>query len=157
MEKFSLGVAKAIAIKAHEGQLDHSGEPYINHPSAVMNFVQDPDAKMVAILHDVVEDSEMSFNDLQNLGCPLIIIEALRLVTHPPDFDHTEDAYMREIQKIADSKNQLAIDVKFADLTHNSDLSRLPHPSERDMQRWRKYQKAKEILRPLISNYLHNI
>jgi hypothetical protein len=77
------------------------------------------------------------------------------LVTHPKNFGKTREEYLRGIQKIADSGNQIAIDVKWADLTHNSDPSRTPdHPQKEDFERLEKYEEAKEILKPFISDYL---
>jgi len=116
MEKFSLEFATAIAESAHEGQVDKNDVPYIFHPLGVMDMVQGEDAKTVALLHDVLEDSDLTPNDLRELGCPDHVLVAVELVTHGLDYDDTHEGYFRDIQRIADSKNQLAIDVKFADI-----------------------------------------
>lgn len=154
IQNFTLGRAIDIAKKAHIGQVDKAAEPYINHPLAVMEQLEGDEAKTVGVLHDVVEDTDVTFEDLEKMGCPSTIITALRLVTHTKDYKGTEKEYMKKIQKIADSGNQLAIDVKWADLTNNSDISRLPHPKERDFQRLEKYQRSKKILQSFISDYL---
>lgn len=155
MVEFSLELATAVAFEAHEGQVDKAGVDYINHPMGVMELVEGHDAKLLAIIHDVVEDSPITFEELLDMGCPPHVIDALRLVTHDPDFDGTHEAYFKKIHKIADSGNQLAIDMKFADLTHNTDRRRINgEPTERDVVRWGKYEKSKAILRPLVSGYL---
>jgi len=91
---------------------------------------------------------------LKSLGCPQHIIDAIELVTHSPDYKGGYGEYMEKINKIAHSENQLAIDVKWGDLTHNTDMSRIPNPTEKDYQRQEKYFKSKEILRPFVSDYL---
>ncbi len=158
MVEFSLELAAAVAYEAHLGQVDKAGVEYINHPMGVMDLVQGHDTKLLAIIHDVVEDSPTTFEDLLEMGCPTHIIDALRLVTHEPDFDGSHAAYFRKIQKIAGSGNQLAIDLKFADLTHNTNVTRINgNPTERDYTRWAKYEISKAILRPLVSGYLLEI
>jgi (p)ppGpp synthase/HD superfamily hydrolase len=156
-EKFYLNLAVEIATQAHEGQADNQGVPYIEHPLAVMNMVHDEDTKIVAILHDVIEDTEIGIDQLRELGCPVHILDAVLLVTHDLNYGGTEEEYMAKIQKIIDSGNQMAIDVKWADLTHNSDLSRTPNPTEKELHRREKYQKSKVLLRPVVSEYLREI
>lgn len=151
---FTLDQAIKIAQQAHEGQTDKAGKPYIEHPIFVMNLLQTDEEKMTGVLHDVVEDRHITFDDLEKLGCPASVIVALRLVTHPEDFDGTEEAYMEGIGKIVSSGNQVAINVKYADLTHNSDLTRIPNPTEKDFARVAKYKKSLDILKPLASDYL---
>lgn len=151
---FTLDQAVEIAKRAHEGQTDKAGKPYIEHPIFVMEHLQTEEEKMTGVLHDVVEDSDMTFEDLERLGCPPRVIDALRLVTHPKDFDGTEESYMKGIGKIVISGNQIAINVKFVDLTHNSDLTRIPNPTDKDLARVVKYKKGLDLLRPLVSDYL---
>lgn len=151
---FSLDKAIQIAKQAHAGQVDKAGKPYIEHPLAVMEQLQTDEEKITGALHDVVEDSDMTFEDLEKLGCPPIVIAALKLVTHPKGFQGTEEAYLDSIRALADSGNQTAINVKFADLTHNSDLTRIPNPTEKDFTRVAKYKKSLDILKPLASDYL---
>lgn len=149
---FTLDTAISLAEEYHEKQRDRAGLPYINHLRAVMNQLQGDESKMAGILHDIVEDTEMTLEELTNLGCPESVTSALKLVSHPPLFN--EDQYLEMIKEIADSKNQIAIDVKWADLTHNTDRTRLPNPTTNDVQRWEKYGSAKEILKPFVSDYL---
>lgn len=117
-----------------------------------MNQLQGEESQMTGVLHDIVEDTEMTLAELTKMGCPESVTSALKLVSHPPLFN--EEQYLEMVKEISDSKNQIAIDVKWADLTHNSDLSRLENPSESDIKRQQKYLKAKAILKPLISGYL---
>jgi len=156
LNPFTIYHAVGIATETHKDQRDKAGQPYINHPLAVMRGLQGIEAQMSAILHDVVEDhpDKYRFESLAQMGCPPTVIEALRLVTHPTTYTGTEEEYMTMIQAIAESGNQIAIDVKFKDLTHNSDLSRLPNPTEKDLKRVEKYRKSIELLRPKVSKYL---
>lgn len=132
-------IAKAIAIQAHEGQLDKAGKPYIEHPRAVADAVEGDTAKAVAWLHDVVEDSSMTFDDLQAAGIAPEVINHLQLLTH--------DKSVPYMEYIAALKNDLvAREVKLADLRHNSDLSRLNTIADKDRERLVKYQQALELL-----------
>ncbi len=153
-KNFTLKKAIEIAKNAHKGQVDKAGKSYIEHSLYVMDQLRGREAKMTGILHDIVEDSNMTFEDLKKAGCPSKVITALKLVTHSKDYKGTEEEYIKFIQIIADLGNQLAIDVKFVDLTHNSDLSRLTKPTEKDLARVEKYRKSMEILKPLVSSYL---
>lgn len=156
-ERFTPQIAEEIARQAHEGQLCIDGSEYILHPITVMNMMEDEDTKMAVVLHDVPEDTEYEIEKLRKLGCPEHVLEAVLLVTHDPDYNNTEEEYIAKIQKIANSGNQLAIDVKWGDLTHNSDMSRIPDPTPYDFQRLEKYKKSKEILQPVVSKYLREI
>lgn len=151
---FTLDDAIKLATLKHKGQKDMEGKPYILHPLNLMEMLIDEQAKMVAVLHDIVEDTPVTFSKLRSLGCPKTVLEALKLVTHSRSYDHSEKSYLNEMQAIADSQNQLAIDVKWADLTNNIVPSRVPNPTDKDHKRWAKYKRAKEILRPHISKYL---
>ncbi len=154
IDTFNLQKAIKVATNAHDGQKSRNGADYIAHPLTVMDMMQDDDTKIVAVLHDVVEDTKVGIDELRAMGCPQHILDAVLLVTHEPEYNGTDEEYMVKIQKIADSGNQMAIDVKWGDLTHNSDMSRIPEPTKKDFQRREKYQKSKEILRPLVSEYL---
>lgn len=154
---FDITKATEIARTAHEGQVDKAGVDYILHPLSVMEMVEGEETKMVAVLHDVVEDSDMTLERLIQMGCPVHIANSVGLVTHSPDYDDTHEGYFRDIRKIASSGDQNAIDVKYADLTHNSDRRRIDQPVERDFKRWDKYAQAKDILRPLVSGYLKEL
>ena len=129
-----------IAFEAHEGQKDKSGLPYILHPLHVAEQMHDENSTIVALLHDVVEDTSWTLEDIAARGFGPEVTEALRLLTH-------DDAvpYLDYVRALKD--NPIARKVKLADLRHNSDLSRLDRePTERDLARIRKYQKAREIL-----------
>ena len=131
-----------VAKKIHAGQVDKAGVAYINHPLNVASSVgENISAVIVALLHDTVEDSPKTFDELQK-EIPLTAEEsqALKILTHDkavPYFD-----YVKQIKT-----NELAAKVKAADLKHNSDLSRLKNPTEKDFVRAEKYRLALEILR----------
>ena len=133
-------LAQSIAVAAHEGQVDKAGKPYIEHPAHVAAGVQGDAAKAVAWLHDVVEDTPLTFADLQERGVAPEVIEALKLLTHDESVPYLE--YVRSLKS-----NALARVVKLADLRHNSDLSRLPRITEKDQRRAEKYAKAIAFLR----------
>jgi len=130
-----------IANKAHEGQIDKAGQPYIEHPLRVMDMGTTEDEKIAGILHDVVEDSDWTFEKLLVEGFSIKIIEALRCLTKLSK-DEPYDNFIKRIKK-----NPLAVKVKINDLTDNMDIRRLPYISEKDIKRLRKYLKAyKQLL-----------
>lgn len=151
---FTLENAYQLAHAAHEGQKDKGDLPYINHPIAVMNRLAGDYSKMAGILHDVIEDTDVTFEDLQKLGVPEVVIASLRLLTHPKDFKNIKEEYFANINNILASGDQIAIDVKFADLSENSNIKRIPNPEGSDYKRVRKYKKAQKILLPAVSEYL---
>lgn len=128
-----------IATTAHAGQTDKGGNPYISHPMRLMENVESVDEKIVAVLHDVVEDTEVTFADLEKEGVPQVCIDALKLLTHEKDVPYMD--YVKSI-----SSNEIATSVKIADLKDNSDLSRLESITEKDIARVEKYSKALSIL-----------
>ncbi len=128
-------LALKIATEAHKGQVDKAGVPYINHPLTVASLVDTEEEKIVALLHDTIEDTNITEQDLIDYGFPNKIVEAVKLLTHNKNVP-----YMDYVAKIKD--NELARKVKIADLTHNSDLSRLKEITEKDKKRYEKYQKA---------------
>lgn len=132
--------ALQIALDAHSGQVDRAGMPYIMHPIAVAVRQKSTDAFAVAVLHDVMEDSEYTADDLRKHGIPEHIIEALILLTHAEG-----EPYMDYVKKI--KSNELAKVVKLADLEHNSILSRLPNITEADIARQHKYAEAIRVLK----------
>lgn len=134
-----LARALSIAEIAHEHQADKAGRPYIYHPLAVASMVGTVKEKVVAVLHDVAEDSDFSLDYLRQQGFGDEITTALELLTHDK-----EVPYMDYIKSIND--NDLARSVKIADLTHNLDLSRLESISEKDLKRVEKYKAALELL-----------
>ena len=101
--------------------------------------MDDEYSTVVALLHDVVEDTAYTFEDLSNLGFPSEVIKALTYLTHDKDADYLD--YVKRIKE-----NAIATKVKIADLKHNSDMTRLDNPSEFDYQRAEKYKKALAIL-----------
>ena len=131
--------AYKIAFEAHRDQLDKTGLPYIHHPLHLAAQMTDEVTTCVALLHDVVEDSDMTFEELEKLGFGGEIIDALRLMTHDDDVPYMD--YVREIKR-----NPVAAAVKRADLMHNSDITRLDVVTERDLARAEKYKNALEIL-----------
>ena len=134
-----LTAALQIAMKAHAGQVDRAGKPYILHPLTVASMTATGDEFVAALLHDVLEDSSYTMGDLEAAGIPDHILEALALLTHD-----TDEPYMAYVERI--KSNPLARAVKLADLKHNSDLSRLPVVTERDRYRAEKYKKAMDLL-----------
>ncbi|MGC6588445.1 HD domain-containing protein [Paenibacillus sp. Dod16] len=132
-------IAISIALKAHKGQVDKGGNPYILHPLAVMNRVETIEEKIVAVLHDVVEDTEVTIDQLRETGFSEEILEAINLLTRAK-----EDSYEEFIDKTL--KNRIARNVKIADIKENMNLSRIQDPSEQDYIRLEKYKRALERL-----------
>lgn len=138
---YTLNTLKAmdIAYKAHHGQVDKAGVPYIFHPIHLAEQMETEEECIVALLHDVVEDTDITFDQLAKLFSNKVI-EALKLLTHDDSVEYFN--YVREIKK-----NPIARTVKFADLCHNSDQTRMPtKASRKDKERQKKYQKAIQIL-----------
>ena len=130
--------AMRIAFDAHRDQVDKTGLPYIFHPFHLAEQMHDEISTCVALLHDVIEDTPVSFEDLTSQGIPGAVIDTLRLLTH-------DDAlsYMDYIHQIRNSGNSVAIGVKLADLQHNSDITRLDgEPDESMSARLEKYRIA---------------
>ena len=133
--------ALRIAYAAHAGQFDKCGAPYIFHPAHVAEQMDDEVSTCVALLHDVVEDSDVTLDDLAR-EFPPEVVEGVRLMTHDPAVDYLD--YVRAIKG-----NPVAVKVKLADLAHNSDQTRFAgHPvsPEELERRRRKYDAAREIL-----------
>lgn len=133
MSKYEL--ALKIATDAHKGQVDKAGVEYINHPLKVASLVYNEKEKIVALLHDTIEDTYITEQHLIDYGFSNEIIEAVKVLTHSKDVP-----YMDYIQKI--KGNKLARKLKIADLTHDSDLTRLKNITEKDRKRCEKYKKA---------------
>lgn len=129
-----------IAYEAHHGVMDRSGAPYIFHPYAVADRMDDEISTAVALLHDVVEDTDISFEDLHEMGIPDTVIGPLKLLTHDDDTPYMD--YIRGI-----SKDPIATKVKLSDLAHNMDTSRFCRPmTEKEITRMGKYEDAKALL-----------
>lgn len=132
-------VALKLCFEAHKEQLDKSGLPYVFHPFHLAEQMPDEDCTIVALLHDVMEDTEYGLEDLSALGFSDDVLTALTLMTHD---DNTP--YLEYVAKL--KSNLSARTVKLADLKHNSDLSRLSVVSDKDVQRVEKYKKAIQLL-----------
>ena len=137
--------AMNICFQAHKNQMDKSGVPYVFHPFHVAECMKDEDSTVTALLHDVVEDTNRTFEQLQAEGFGENVIEALRLLTHK-DGIFSEEDYLQYIAVL--KENPIARAVKIADLEHNSDLTRFGTDiTERDIMRAAKYQKALLLLK----------
>lgn len=127
--------ALAIAENAHKGQVDKAGVAYIQHPLYVASLVEGELAKTIALLHDVVEDSAWTLEDLRMEGLSEEVVQAVGILTKNRDESYEE--YLMHVKQ-----NPLARQVKLADLQHNSDLSRLTTVTEIDRKRAEKYRRA---------------
>ena len=137
-----------VAYEAHLGQLDYNDVPYIFHPYHLAEQMDDEISCTVALLHDVVEDTDLTFTDLEQIF-PAQVLEIVRLLTHDENIDYFD--YIREIKK-----NPIATKVKLEDLKHNSDESRSigSNLTQDQLLYWKtKYAKAKEILLRSIVSY----
>ena len=136
--------AIGIAARAHEGQVDKAGAPYVLHPLRLMLRLSTTDERITALLHDVVEDCGVSFEALRAEGFPETVIEAIDSVTRRP-----EESYEAFILRAA--ANPIGRRVKLADLEDNSDLSRIANPARRDHVRIEKYRHAIETIHALAA------
>lgn len=132
--------AMRLCFEKHKDQVDKSSIPYVFHPFHVAESMEDEETTVTALLHDVVEDTDTTFEELTALGFPEGVVEALKLLTHEPGIPYFE--YVEKIKE-----NPIARAVKMADLAHNSDLSRLETVTRRDLERIEKYKKAMEMLK----------
>ncbi|MBR5730092.1 MAG: hypothetical protein IKX61_07825 [Prevotella sp.] len=130
-----------IAIDAHEGQKDLDGKPVILHPITVGLAGNNREEMIAGFLHDVVEDTDMTFEDLLQLGVDEIIVDALRLLTHAEDITYEE-----YVKRIATSGNDIAIHVKYNDLCHNLKRGRAGGHTKQVQ----KHEKALSIIEPLV-------
>ena len=138
-KKLYLDRAIELAKQHHEGQTDKAGNPYIEHPLRVMNQVESEEEKIVAVLHDIVEDTDISLDDLRNEGFSEEVVSAVECLTKQDGENY--DSYIERI-----SFNPLAVKIKLADLEDNRDLTRLPEVTDKDLERLEKYDKALEKL-----------
>ena len=131
--------ALKLCFEAHKEQVDKTNMPYVFHPFHLAEQMDDEISTVCALLHDVVEDSDITFESLADMGFPREVIDVLRLLTH-------EDSvpYMDYVGKI--STNPIAKKVKIADLRHNSDVTRLNTVDENAMLRCKKYKQALDLL-----------
>ena len=138
-----------IATEAHKGQYDKAGNDYIGHPLRVMEMGKTENEKIVVVLHDVVEDTDWTFEALAAEGFSEEVIAALRCVTKLSENENYDDF----IERV--KKNTLAVAVKINDLSDNMDIRRLPYLSDKDVKRLKKYLKAYKRLigEPVYSIY----
>ena len=132
--------AYEVMKKAHEGQFDKAGVPYIFHPITVASFMEDEDTTVVALLHDVIEDTDYTIEKLRDLGFTEEQLEAIDCMTHRENENYLD--YVRRVKN-----NPIAKAVKYGDLRHNMDLSRIKNHTEKDFNRIKnKYKRALRIL-----------
>ena len=128
-----------FAQKKHSGQIDMAGEPYILHPIAVALLCTSCSARRVALLHDVLEDTDTCVRELYALGLTKEEVDAVVALTRL----HNEN-YMDYIQRVG--QNPLATEVKLCDLIHNMDLTRLPVVDDAALSRVSRYRQAYQYL-----------
>ncbi len=128
-----------IAVRAHAGQVDKAGCPYILHPLRLMLAVKGRIEQIVAVLHDVVEDTPVTLQELRNEGFEEAVIVAIEALTKRPGESRLEAA-----QRAA--KNPISRAVKLADVTDNMDLDRIANPTEDDFERLREYEQVRALL-----------
>ena len=131
--------AMILCFEAHKEQKDKSGLPYVHHPFHLAEQMTDEATTIVALLHDVVEDTSVTLEDLKSEGFPQEVVDAIALMTH-----NDGSPYMDYVARI--KQNPIAKAVKLADLTHNSDVTRLDVVTDGDRERAEKYQAAMELL-----------
>lgn len=132
--------ALKISFNAHKDQVDKTGVPYVFHPFHLAEQMDDEASTCVALLHDVVEDTDYTFDDLRNEGFTKEIIDAVKLLTHDPSVPYLD--YINTIKE-----NIVAKKVKLADLKHNSDLSRLDLSVDKIPPKLELYLQAIKILK----------
>ena len=141
----NLDKAILIATTAHQGQFDKAGAPYILHPLRVMFACKTEEQQICAVLHDVIEDTTVTFEDLRSAGFKEEILNALDALTKQKN--ETYDDFINRVMQ-----NQLACHVKLADLSHNVNLSRITNPTEEDYKRVEKYGIAADrIVNALVT------
>ncbi len=135
-----LEMAIRIAVETHKGQIDKAGAPYILHPLRLMFGMDTEEEKVVAVLHDVVEDSDWTIDTLREEGFSEIVLAAIDGVTRRDD-----ESYEEFVDRAG--RNLLARKVKIADLKDNMDITRIDHPTDKDFDRIKKYHKAWSYLK----------
>lgn len=131
--------AMKLCFEAHKEQKDKSGMPYVFHPYHLAEQMEDEDTTVTALLHDVLEDTPLTLEDLRAMGFNERVLEALALMTHDESIP-----YMDYVAKLR--TNEIARAVKLADLQHNSDLTRLDTVDDRALRRAGKYRQAIALL-----------
>ena len=131
--------ALVISFNAHKEQIDKSGMPYVYHPYRIAEQMEDEYTTCVALLHDVIEDTDITIDVLRNEDFPQEVLDAVALMTHDDDTPYFD--YIKRIKT-----NPIATAVKLADLQDNSNYERLDKVEIKDLQRLEKYREAKRIL-----------
>ncbi len=131
--------AIALAAEAHAGQTDKAGAPYILHPLRVMLALETSEERIVGVLHDVMEDTAWTLEALRAEGFSPEMLAALEAVTR-----RAGEPYEAFVRRAA--ANPIGRKVKRADLCDNLDRTRIPHPTERDRERWLKYERALALI-----------
>ena len=139
----NLEQAISIASLAHAGQLDKGGEPYILHPLRVMMKLKDEKQRIVAVLHDVIEDTKVTIQDLLDQGLDCDLANIVLILTRRKDENY--DEYINRI-----CYDELAMRVKLADLNDNMDMSRIDILTKKDYQRLAKYRVTRNILENIL-------
>ena len=144
MQVHPLAHAIRIAAEVHEGQLDKAGQPYILHVLRVMMGCHSPDAQVAAALHDVVEDSDWTLDDLRREGFSETVIEIVDALTRREGEDYF--AFARRA-----AATPLSREVKRADLLDNMDIRRIANPTEKDWERLKRYRAALDMIDERVS------
>lgn len=131
--------ALKLSFEAHKAQTDKSGMPYVYHPFHLAEQMKSEETVIVALLHDVVEDTDYTLDDIAKMGFSQTVTDALTLITRKEGVPYVD--YIAKLKE-----NPVARAVKLADLRHNSDLSRLDIVDEKALKRAKKYKKAIELL-----------
>ncbi len=131
-----LEIAIEIAVNAHKGQIDKAGDPYILHPLHIMSMFDDLELKIVAVLHDVFEDTTYPIGDLKKQGFPLHIIDALNALTH--NNNETYEQYLVRVKN-----NEIALSIKLEDIRHNLNILRM-----------RKVANNRDTILRLVNKYM---
>jgi (p)ppGpp synthase/HD superfamily hydrolase len=139
----TLEVAIELAAKAHAGQKDKSGKTYILHPLRVMMAMETEEEQIVAVLHDIIEDTDITVSDLLRRGFGDVVVEAIKSVTRKED-----ETYFEFIKRA--NQNEIGRKVKIADLKDNMNWDRIQQPTKKDVQRMQKYQEAYQLLHESI-------
>ncbi|MBC8043623.1 MAG: bifunctional (p)ppGpp synthetase/guanosine-3',5'-bis(diphosphate) 3'-pyrophosphohydrolase [Rhizobacter sp.] len=148
MIDMNLLLQKAIALaeRAHAGQIDKAGKPYIGHPVRVMNRLATAEQKIVGVLHDAVEDSDLTLPELAEAGFPPELVAAIDAITKREGEDY--EVYLNRVMT-----NPVALAVKIADMTDNLDPSRIATPTEKDVARMKKYQAVLPRLQAAMQSH----
>ena len=129
-----------IAVQAHAGTTDRGGKAYILHPISVMMRCETDEEKIVAILHDVIEDTDWTFEALRQEGFSETIITALETVTKLSEDEDYDEFIQRSLN------NEIGRKVKIADLRENLDVTRIGQLTDKDIARINKYKRALSVL-----------